>query len=82
MNFVQKMILDAAIENIKDDMELIGEWCLKHYSDVNNERDYLVISAIKRIDNAIEKLLLLEIDSTIIEKHFVKFLQFKSKVKL
>jgi hypothetical protein len=77
MNFIQKNILDAVLENVKDDMQLIGEWSLNAYSDIDQERDSIVISAIKRVDNAIEKLLLLGIDNEIIEKHFMKVLKLK-----
>ena len=81
MNFVQKMILEAVLENVKDDMQIIGIWSLNLYSDINTERDSSVIQAIKRVDNAIEKLILLEIDEKIIENSFKKILILKNNSK-
>ena len=73
--FINDLILNAVLENIKTDMQEIGKWSLLGHSKADPIRDKHIIDKIKKIDNAIEKLLILGINQDVIEKRFSKILE-------
>jgi hypothetical protein len=70
--FMQKLIVEAAIINVKKDLETIGKWAEinidKKHKDI--DRDKHVIEAIKKVEKAADSLLIIGVSPENINKFF------------